>query len=308
MKKLLALLLVAGLVLVGCGSNKDEPNADSKVKVGTAVVNSVRNNNVGENERNPETGKFESNVTYATVIIEDDKVKAVSIDTAQNEVLFTESEIQEFVVKGTKKELGDKYGMGKIPNGKGEWDKQIAEVEKYMVGKSVSELKADAAASDLSSSVSMDINGYFEVVNLAITNAVEVNGAAKFGQTSTTSASIKDGEVQINTVVSALTTDKDGKVVHSFIDETQQIAQVDGGTVTPDANLKTKGQQKEAYGMSENGMVEWYLQVDEINKFLVGKTADAMKSFEADIPATVSIYAGGFQATVTKAFENLKSI
>lgn len=312
MKKILALVLVSLMVLSGCGSKNESPQTpegNGSLKVGSAIINSVRTDNVGANERDPENGKFESNVVYATVVIEEDKVKAVTIDTAQNEIKFSATEIAEFAAKGTKKELGEDYGMSKVPNGKGEWDKQIAAVEKYMVGKSVSELKADSAKSDLSSSVSMDINGYFEVVKAAVENAVEVKGLVEFGQTSTVSGSNKDGKVEINTVVTALGTDKDGKVVYSFADETQQAAEITGGEVVASEQMKTKGQQKEDYGMAQaTKKLEWYKQVEEITKYLNGKASADLTSFDADIPSSVSIYSGNIKATIDKAFKNLTKI
>lgn len=295
MKKILALVIVSLLVLTGCGSNDKTPEtpAETGQKIGTGVISSVRSSKVGENDRTPDLGNFESNVTYATVLIEDGLIAGVSIDTAQNDIKFTDSAINDFEARGTKKELGADYGMN--------WHEQIADLEKYLVGKSVSDVKADSASSDLSSSVSIDINGYIEAVNLAITNAVEVEGVVEFGQTSTVSAKTEE-KAEINTVVAALATDKDGKVVYSFIDEMQQQAEIAAGEAKPSANLKTKGQLGADYGMN------WDEQVAEITKYLVGKTASDYGKFDSDVSSTVSIYTGGFEATVEKAFKNLNKV
>lgn len=296
MKKILAVLLVSLLVLGGCGSKDktpETPAGEGVTKIGTGVISSVKNLNVGENERDAEHGKFESNVTYATVVIENDKIVSVSIDTAQNELKFTNTEIVDFAAKGTKKELGADYGMN--------WDEQIADLEEYLVGKSASEIKADTAASDLSSSVSITVDGYIDVVQQAITNAVEVKGLVEYGQTSTVSAKAEE-QAEIGTTVSALGTDADGKVVYAFIDEMQQKANIAGGKVEPDANLKTKGQLGAAYGMN------WDEQVAEITKYLVGKTATDFGKFDSDVSSSVSIYTGGFEATVEKAFKNLNKV
>lgn len=318
MKKLLGIALVALLVLGGCAgkgpqppktpSTPETPTETAGVRIGSAVSSSANTEKVGENQWDAEHGKFESNVTYATVVIEDGIIKDVTIDTAQNSVQFTATDLVPFEAKGTKKELGDAYGMGQIENGKGEWDKQIAEVEKYMIGKNVADLTADKAASDLTSSVSMNVNGYIDVVKAAAENAVEVKDAVKFAQTSTVSAKEEAEDLQINTVVSTLAVDKDGKVVYSFIDEMQQIAVVEGDTATADSNVKTKGQLKEDYGMSQANMVEWYKQVEEITTYLSGKSADEAKSLSADVATSVSIYAGGFEATVNKTFGLLADI
>lgn len=54
-------------------------------------------------------------------------------------------------------------------------------------------------------------------------------------------------ELEINTTVAVVALDGDGKVVHTFIDESQMKATNDAGTVTLNDNLKTKGQLKEAF-------------------------------------------------------------
>ena len=70
MKKLLALLLVGLLVLTACGSTKEDPKPTPgeetvTYKIGTAVVNGVK---TAEPEAE-KPGKFESNVTFATVAL-----------------------------------------------------------------------------------------------------------------------------------------------------------------------------------------------------------------------------------------------
>lgn len=296
MKKILAVLLVSLLVLGGCGSKSDtpeKPSGDIVTKIGTGVISSAKGVNVGDDERDAEHGNFESNVTYATVVLENDKIVSVSIDTAQNKVKFTSNEVVDFVAKGTKKELGADYGMN--------WDEQIADLEKYLVGKTASEIKADTTASDLSSSVSITVDGYIEVVQQAIANATTVEGLVEYGQTSTVSSK-SEKDVEIGTVVTALGTDAEGKVVYAFIDEMQQKAVVEGGKVEPNANLKTKGQLGKDYGMN------WDVQVAEITKYLVGKTSTDFGKFDSDVSSTVSIYTGGFETTVEKAFKNLNKV
>ena len=74
MKKLLALLLVGLLVLTACGSTKEDPKPTPgeetvTYKIGTAVVNGVK---TAEPEAE-KAGKFESNVTFATVALDADE-------------------------------------------------------------------------------------------------------------------------------------------------------------------------------------------------------------------------------------------
>ena len=73
--------------------------------------------------------------------------------------------------------------------------------------------------------------------------------------------------------------------------------------------MKTKGQQKEDYGMAQaTKKLEWYKQVEEITKYLNGKASADLTSFDADIPSSVSIYSGNIKATIDKAFKNLTKI
>lgn len=304
MKKLLAIALVGMLVLTGCGKGKETPETPetpgtetSSVQIGTAVVNGVKAEDAGE-----KPGKFESNVTYATVVLEDGAIKSVFIDTAQNSVAFTDAGLEEFAAKGTKKELGDAYGMSE--KGLVEWDKQIASLEEYLVGKTPADVKAETASSDLNSTVSITIDGYIEAVTKAIESAVAVEGLDKVGTVSSVSAKTEDPEkVEINTVVSAVGLDKDGKVVYAFADESQLKAAITGATVVAGEELRTKGQQGNDYGMSKDGMVEWDQQVKTLVEWTKGKNAEeiAKAGDEADVTSTVSIYIGGFVSTLEAA-------
>ena len=298
MKKLIALLTVGMLVLTGCSGKGGAPAGGATYKIGTGIVTGVRNSDVGE-----KPGKFESNVTYATVALEGDKIAFVSIDTNQNELTFTADAINAFVAKGTKKELGKDYRMN--------WDEQIAKLEEYLVGKTLAEVKAETAATDLTSTVSITIDGYIEAVQLAAEAAVEVKNVAKIAQTSTVSADVsKAPAVEINTVVSVVALDADGKIVHSFLDEAQLKATIEGGKVTPDANGKTKGQLKEAYGMSGAGKVEWYKQVQTLTEWTIGRTAADLAKVQdyADVTSKVSIYTGNLVSTLEKAIKEAKAV
>ena len=81
----------------------------------------------------------------------------------------------------TKVELGDDYGMI-VRSGIGkEWYEQIADLEKWMVGKTIDQIKAmkttqsdgsiKTAEPDLTSKVTIDISDYIEAVEEAVKNA-----------------------------------------------------------------------------------------------------------------------------------------
>ena len=313
MKKLLALLLVGLLVLTACGSTKEDPKPTPgeetvTYKIGTAVVNGVK---TAEPEAE-KAGKFESNVTFATVALDaDEKIAFVSIDTNQNEISFTADALNEFAAKGSKKELGDDYGMSKA--GKVEWDKQIASLEEYLIGKTIAEVNADKATTDLSSTVSITVNGYIDAVVAAAANAVSVENVATIAQTSTVGAKTdadKAPTVEISTTVAAVALDADGKIVYSFVDEAQLKADITAGVATPNENLKTKGQLGTEYGMSAAGKVEWNEQVKHLTDWTIGKTKEevAKAADASDVTSTVSIYAQGFADTLTKAMDEAKAV
>lgn len=178
MKKLIALTLGV-MLLAGCAStasttavktglghsisiakSKDAPAAD---KNGAAQVDTVM-----------AAASFDAKGT----------ILSVTIDTAQTKVDFdAQGKIKsDKAAKGaTKVELGDKYGMKAASEIKKEWFEQIAELEKWMVGKTVDQVKAmkvkkvDAKTltdeADLKSKVTVGIEDYLFAIEEAYKNA-----------------------------------------------------------------------------------------------------------------------------------------
>ncbi|MGI6628415.1 MAG: hypothetical protein ACOX4K_08760 [Bacillota bacterium] len=81
----------------------------------------------------------------AGVFDKDGKVLRAIIDVAQTQVAYDKdgkvASDKTAQVK-SKKELGDEYGMVRASTIKKEWHEQIAELEKWMAGKTVAEIKA----------------------------------------------------------------------------------------------------------------------------------------------------------------------
>ena len=117
---------------------------------------------------------------------EDGRVVKVTIDNAQTKVNFDEdlkvSSNRDDVYK-TKVELGDEYGMkGASQIGK-EWFEQIAELEKWMIGKSIDEITSmkvvekDAShpavpdVAELTSTVTITVENYLAATLKAFENA-----------------------------------------------------------------------------------------------------------------------------------------
>ena len=293
MKKLLAIALVGMLVLTGCGKGKETPETPetpktetSSVKVGTGIVSGIK---VAEVTDKP--GKFETNVTFVVVTLKDDKIESVSIDTAQNAVQIAEDGTTSFTAKDTKKGRGDAdYGMN--------WGEQIADLEEYLVGKTVAEIELATAESDLNSTVSISIEGYITAVKDAVANAVEVENVAKVASVATVNNASEAEKLELDTTIATVALDADGKIVYAFVDEAQLKGTLEGNVATADEMTKTKGQRGDAdYGMN------WSEQVKALTDFVIGKTADEVSSIKegADVASTVSIYIGGFVSTLEAA-------
>jgi hypothetical protein len=81
-------------------------------------------------------------VMAATAFDKDGNVVGTIIDNAQIRVQFdAQGKVtnRDAVLK-TKKEIGDEYGMGAVSSINKNWHEQMAEFEKWMVGKSVAEI------------------------------------------------------------------------------------------------------------------------------------------------------------------------
>jgi PBP1b-binding outer membrane lipoprotein LpoB len=165
MKKILALTLVA-ILLAGCGA--------TSVKTGLGHNISIEKSADASSEAE---GLAQVDTIMAAVTVDSsNKILGVVIDTAQTKVNFdTTGKITSDLAaeQKTKVELGFDYGMKKAGSAR-EWFEQIAELEKWMVGKTVDKITAIKDASedaDLKSKVSVSISGYQAAVAEAVANA-----------------------------------------------------------------------------------------------------------------------------------------
>lgn len=311
MKKLLAVLLAA-LMLVGCGSKEapvvDETPVDNTpaavVKVGAASVTSF-------NE-----GSGQWNTTYGVVMTEDGVITAVSFDVAQNTIGNDDHR--------TKKEKQGDYGMAVAsPLEHGEWFEQAAGLEAWLVGKTAADLAAvtpaeaddhghkQATDADLLTVCTMSIGDFNEVVAKAVANAVEVEGVASVDMHSTTEISDKgEGAYQCNTDLVALAFDANGTIVWANWDVAQN------NNAVADA-YPTKVEKQDAYGMRGASSLEkgeWFEQAAGMEAWLVGKTTAALEGMYSDagdghhfypnegtdLAAVCTMSVGSFDATLAK--------
>ncbi len=175
MKKVLALTLVA-VLLAGCGA--------ASVKTGLGHNISIAKSKDATAEA---AGVAQVDTVMAAVTFDSaGKILGVSIDNAQVKVNFDNTgKVTSDLATApkTKVELGAEYGMIKQSKIGKEWFEQIAALEKWMVGKTVTEVKAlktkqvdeshpavpDIA--DLTSKVTITVQDYQAAVEEALANA-----------------------------------------------------------------------------------------------------------------------------------------
>ncbi len=360
MKKVLWLALVLTLALVmlaGCGGAPAEETPEEETpeeevsetgtsKLGLGVVTSIAKSRDAGDE---ETAQAQADVVMAAVLFDaEGKVVSISIDNAQTRVAFDE-EMQvatDTSVPGkTKTELGDDYGMKRVSGIEMEWYEQMAEFENWMIGKTVDEIKnlqvkvVDDAhqnvpdVPELTSVVTITVEGYIEAVENAYNNSIEVENAATAGLGTGVSIAKSRGldessdvlpMAQIDNTMAAVAFDADGVIVGAIIDNAQIRVNYDAeGMVTSDRSEapKTKVQLGDDYGMKKASEIEmeWYEQMAEFENWMVGKTVAEVLGLQVkvvdnaqavpDIPeltSSVTISVESYQAAVAKAFDNAR--
>lgn len=179
MKKLIALTL-ALMLLAGCAATA----STTGIKTGLGHTISIAKSADATAEKD---GNAQVDVVMAAATFDSNgKILAVKIDNAQTKIAFdAQGKIKSDKSKKgkTKVELGKDYGMIKASKIGKEWFEQIAELEKWMVGKTVDQVKAmkvkkvdDAHQSvpdeaDLKSKVTVSVEDYIFAVEEAFQNA-----------------------------------------------------------------------------------------------------------------------------------------
>jgi len=307
---LTVVLLAVALLSAGCTG--DDGGA---VKLGLGTVTSIdksRDQSVDE-EENVTTAQGQVDTVIAAVSFDaDGKVVDVIIDTAQTRVAFDEElqVVDPAAELKTKKELGNDYNMrGASSIGK-EWFEQIAELENWMKGKTVAEIKAlkvkqrdeshPAVPDDpeLSSLVTITVQDYIAAVEKAYQNAVDVKDAVKLGLGHNISTAKSKGYsideeadtetlplAQVDTVMAATAFDADGKVVGVIIDTAQTRVNFDAeGKVTSDksAAIRSKKELGDDYNMRGASSIgkEWYEQIAALENWMKGKTVAEIKALK----------------------------
>ena len=126
---------------------------------------------------------------------------------------------------------------------------------------------------------------------------------------------------QVDATVATVVTDSEGKIVLCRIDCAQNKMDVTGGQVDTAATFTTKRDLKYDYNMVKysNATLEWFEQVENLEKWVVGKTAEDIKNIETKINeegysvavdeelyASCSISLEAFQDAIVKACNDEK--
>jgi hypothetical protein len=324
MKKILSLALVLVMVLsvaalVGCSGDKAPSGDDAAtLKFGLGVVSSYGEAKDADGETN---GQAEFNTTAVAVLLDaEGKIAAIDLDTAQIKPTWT-SEGKRIAVEDlrTKYEKGADYKMATLgkdmdKNGDGkvlEWNEQADAFMATAKGKTLDEVKAlmaedGYATGDLATAgCTIHVTDFIGALEKAVASAADskatANDKLSVALVSSESYSNKDasdegdGVAQIDTTISAVVTDAEGKVVVAKTDCVQgkeiKFDTTGKATGNAEAELKTKLELGTDYGMAaygakhdgtEGAVKEWNEQAAAFDAALVGKTSADFAGFAAE--------------------------
>ncbi|PYG87746.1 hypothetical protein LY28_01766 [Ruminiclostridium sufflavum DSM 19573] len=132
----------------------------------------------------------------------------------------------------------------------------------------------------------------------------------------------KDGMAEIDSMVAAVTVDKDGKIVKCVIDAAQTKINFSAqGKILTDlkAEFKSKNELGDEYGMRKASKIgkEWNEQAKAFADYVVGKTAAEVKGIavneegtagDAELASSVTVHIGDFIAVTEKAVANAQDL
>lgn len=137
-----------------------------------------------------------------------------------------------------------------------------------------------------------------------------------------TAAGEKDGLAEVDSMIAAVTVDKDGKIVKCVVDAAQtKVNFSKEGKLLTDVKTEFKSKQelKTGYGMQKASKIgkEWNEQADAFANYVIGKTVDEVKGItvtaegvagDAELASSVTVHIGDFIAVVEKAVKNAQDL
>lgn len=308
MKKIVALALVLILamsVLAGCGA-PEEPAAQEKdyaLSVGVKVTDTLASSKIAQ--------------TVASIVTDKDgKIVVCRLDCIE----YTAYEDGNLVTANpiSKVAQGEDYDPNNYM-GKGDWYKQAAALEQYVIGKTKSEVAAIALTNgkvnDLASSCTINVVDLLAAIDNAFDN--EHKTAFKSKATSFTAGLVAQASVTVTeedttdvkfTVNYAAAALADGKVVTAILDcaePTLVNVTTDGAESMTYAGTKLEqGEDYDKNNVMQAG--DWYKQAAAYAKTAVGKTKDDIATLAASGVAGCTVYAGGFKAAIEAAVKGAR--
>lgn len=336
--------ILAASLLTGCGGNTtpqtdspnrtEQPSAQSQsgnAKTGLSISTSVAKSTDASTDA---AGLAQADSIIIGVIVDKDgKIVDCAIDAAQTKVNFdTSGQITtplDTELK-TKNELGAEYGMDKASSIGKEWNEQAAALAKYVIGKTAEQVmgiavdaEQHATDADLKASVTISIGSFIDGIVKAVDNAAnlganvsdKINLGTITSISKSKSAGEENGQVDISSTYTAVTTDSSGKITSCAIDATQAKVDFDAsGKLLSDiqAEVQTKNEIGENYGLKAKSSIkkEWNEQAAAFAKYVVGKTASEVQNIavnedgsatDADLTASVTIGIEDFKSIIAKA-------
>lgn len=339
MKKIISLALatlITATLFAACGSGGTSGSSES-VKTGFATVLTAAKSTPFADGK---PGQAEADCTLVAITLDKDgKIANCAIDGVQAKINFDEAGMLQTpldtVVK-SKMELGDEYGLKKASGIGKEWNEQAAAFAKYVVGKTIAEVKGIAVnekgaptATDLTSSVTIGVGEFISALEKAVNTAKDAGarrgdklglGAVTNIAKSTDATAEKEGLAQSYSSYAAVTFDNDDKVTGGIFDGSQVNVSFDkAGQLVGDVKLlqKSKNELGEAYGMKKASSIgkEWNEQAAAFAKYVVGKTTTEVKGIavnengaptSSDITSSVTIGVGDLIAALEMADKQKK--
>ena len=299
MKKLICILLsvlmlVSVAAFVGCDKTPETPetpDAEPTLKMGLGIFAATATVTDATDEKE---GQGKIAITAAVITVDaEGKVVACQLDTADYTVKYT-ADGKAVANDGfkTKYEMGADYNMVAYGGAAKEWFEQADAFETFVVGKTLTEIKAAVAegnkgnADVVAAGCTIMISEFVSAIEKAFANLTDSSATAsstlKLGintdQSTTDATEEKNGTNQLDTTIFAAAVDANGKVLTAASDCIQVKFTFDAtGVATMDTTkaIQSKREQGANYGMVNYGGAakEWFEQADAFNALCVGKTA-----------------------------------
>ena len=291
---LCVLMLLSAVTFVACDQT---PASEPTLKFGLGVYTSTPSVTDATEEKE---GQGKVAITAAVITVDaDGKVVACQLDTADHTVKYT-LDGKAVANNGfkTKYEQGADYNMVAYGGAAKEWFEQADAFEAFVVGKTLSEIKALVAEGNkgngdvVAAGCTIMIHEFVGAIEKAFANLADstatASSALKLGmnteQSTKDAAEEADGSNQVETTIFAAAVDAEGKVLVAASDCVQVKFTFDAaGASTFDTTkaVASKREQGANYGMVAWGGAakEWFEQADAFNALCVGKTATEIAAF-----------------------------